>query len=148
MVDYDKILYSTLYPIDKVVDTGEFSHTLAAPSAAFYNNSDTLKTDTIANPYGKKCMVRFAWSLDNINFYPPETLVEYSFIIDASALGGPSSTPINGTKGAASMGADATSLYFTSLNGYHGNVTYTFGNDVFVGIAQTFYYKWAIFEIE
>lgn len=148
MVDYDKVLFSTQWPIDKVVATGTHSLALAAPAAAFYNNSDVLTIDNAVNPYGKVCLLRFAWSTDNVNFYPPETIVEYSFIIDAHLIGGPASTPINGIRAAAAMGADAGFLYFAGFNGYHGTVTYTAGNDSFTGFAQTIYYKWALFEIE
>lgn len=147
-IDYDKVLFSTLYPIDKVLETGDLTHTVAAPSAAFYNNSDRLEGVTITNPTGKDCLVRYVWSIDNINFNSSDTVLQYSFSIDASALGGPASSPGQpGTKAVCAVGVKAADIQFLFLNGYHGNVTYTFGNDVFTGFPLTFFVKYALFEI-
>lgn len=148
MVDYDKILFSSQYPIDKVVATGEFTVHTPAPSGAFYYNSGVLQTDTIANPYGKKCYVRYVWSTNFVDYAPPESIIEYGFNIDASGVGGPATNPINGVKSATAMGVSDSTISFMSYNGLHGNVTYTFGNDIFTGVALDFHYKYALFEVE
>lgn len=146
--DYDKILFSTQYPIDKVVHSDTKSFSVPFTKTAFYNNSGTLQIDSIANPYGKKALIRYAFSFDGVNYMNPETIYEYAFNIDASALGGPSSNLVNGVVGATSMACDATNIYFASYNGNHGNVTYTFGDDSYTGINMTFYFKYALFEVE
>lgn len=147
-MDYDKILFSTAYPIDKVVASGSNSFNVNFTATAFYNNAGTIQQDTIANPYGKAAFIRFAWSLDNINFYAPETILEYAFNINASAVGGPAVTTVNGVEAAVCMGNDSSNIYFVSYNGHHGNVAFTFGNDSYSGINHTFYYKWAMFEVD
>lgn len=146
-MDYDKILFSTAYPIDKVVASGSDSFNVNFTVTPFYNNSGTVQQDSIPNTYGKAGLIRFAWSLDNTNFYSPETILEYAFNIDASAIGGPSTNTVNGVEGSVAMASDGGNIYFISYNGHHSNVAFTFGNDSYSGINHTFYYKWALFEV-
>lgn len=146
--DYDKILFSTQYPIDKVVQSDTVSFFVPFTTTAFYNNSGTMQTDRAVNNYGKPCLIRFAWSVDGVNYTNPETVLEYSFNIDAHIIGGPSSNLVNGVAAAASMSCDATGVQFYSYNGSHGNVTYTAGNDSYSGINHTFYFKYALFELD
>lgn len=147
-MDYDKILFSTQYPIDKVVHTGSGSYTVPFTVTPFYNNSGTLQTDSISNPYGKKAFIRFAWSIDGVNYNAPETKLEYEFNINATAIGGPATNTTNGIAVAAAMGCDASNIYFISYNCHHGNVVYTAGDDAYSGSSHTFYYKYALFEVE
>jgi hypothetical protein len=63
--NYNKVLFASLFPVDKVAYEGEVQY-----SKATGGGSGT--TETIANPLGYACFITIAWSIDNINFYGSE----------------------------------------------------------------------------
>lgn len=149
-VDPDILNFFGAIPIDQVVITDEYRATVLGPSGPTYYNSDNIDTIILDNPYGKKAFVEYRWSIDDgVTFNSPETLIEYDFIIDASALGGPAaSPPIPGTKAGVAMGVSANEILIQFINGYHGKVTYTAGDDSYTGIDLDFIVQYAIYEVE
>lgn len=145
--DVTKLNFYSGDPIDKGVSSG---------TVTFTNDGNTgttsqiakIQTDTIPNPYGKKCFVRFVWSLDGKNFNTPDTQFLYGFTIHVTT---PSSTtpPLQGLQAAVSVGASDSTLYFVTGNGFHGNVTRaTSGSaDSYTPISQTFTFKYELIEI-
>lgn len=150
-INRDKLNFLGTDPIDKVVvsDALPIRRTVAGPSGHFYTGSDNIQVITADNPYKKKVLCDYKWSVDNgATFNSPETILKYSFTVDATALGGPVSDPITGFKAAVDVGVDANSVYFQLFNGWHGNVTYTLGDDVFSSFPQDFLVEYVLFEVE
>lgn len=145
--DITKLNFLGTEPIDKVVFDDKITSRNTGPSGAFYNTSDNIQVVTVDNPYDKKCLVNYRWSIDGVNFNSPETILEYSFTVDARALGGPISDPITGYKAAVAVGVSASSVIFQIFNGYHGDVTYTFGNDVYAAFPLDFTVEYALKEV-
>lgn len=145
--DYDKVLFSTEWPIDKVVATGDYSFVVNNPGGSLYTDAHTTAYSSATNPYRKPVLVRFVWSIDGANYYSPETQFGYMFNIDASALGGPSNHTDATVKAAAAMGVSDSLIKFAAYNGYHSDVVYTFGDDSYTPFNLTFYYKYAVFEL-
>lgn len=146
--DRDKLQYYSGDPNDKVVYEGTQVVENSGPSGPFYGNSDNITTETIPNPYGKKCMVRFRWKIDNEDYVSQDTVQEYSFAIDATALGGPILPADPGCKGAVAVGVDANNIYFRTNNGHHGTVVYTFGDDVYTAIPHDYTIEYALYEVD
>lgn len=146
--DINAAYFDSRFPIDKLVRPPESAtFQMAAPAAPFYNDSDNLQTFTLPNPYGKRCLVRYVWNVDGVNDNAPDTILRYAFTVDATAIGGGVSSPNEGIKAACAMGVSDSLLFFQLLNAWHSNVTYTLGNDVFTGFAQTFRITYALYEI-
>lgn len=59
----NKVRFCSLFPTDKIVYEDTYSQSLATGSSV---------TVPIVNPYGRKCFITLAWSVDNVNFYPAE----------------------------------------------------------------------------
>lgn len=139
--------------IDKVVHTGTIVIANSGPFGSSYATSDRIVETTVPNPYKKKCLIRYRWSIDGVNFNSPETILSYGFTIDATAWGGPVSDPNPGVIGATALYASNEDIGFRTLNGHHGNVTYTGtamspGPDSFSPIAHDFTIQYALLEID
>lgn len=108
-----------------------------------------IQTNSIPNPYGKQCFIRYKWSLDGTNFNSAITRLLYSFIF--SFISPPSSSPpVQALQAAVSCGTDAENIYFVTGNGYHGNATFATPSTptaVYTPIAQTFTIEYVLFEI-
>lgn len=108
-----------------------------------------IVTSTIPNPYGRKVLCRFTWSIDGANFNSGESHLIYSYTItftDTHATG----SPINALQAAVSVGVNDTTITFITGNGYHGNVSRVSTGPLGSGytpISQTFVIKYALFEI-
>lgn len=146
--DVDKLQYYSGYPNDKVVYEGSIVIANSGPSGPTYGGSDKIVVQSTPNPYGKKCMVRFKWKIDSGFFVSQDTVQEYSFAIDATAVGGPVLDGEPGTMGAVAVGTDDDNIYFRVNNGHHGTVVYTFGDDVFTAIPHDYTIEYALYEVD
>lgn len=151
--DPDILQFISADEIDKVVATGSIVIANSGPSGTSYATSDRVVESTVPNTYGKKCLVRYRWSIDGVNFNSPQTIMGYDFTIDATAWGGPVSDPQPGVIAATAIGCNASVVKFRTLNGHHGNVTYTGtamspGPDSFSGVPHDFTFQYALLEIE
>jgi len=148
-----KLQFVSLDAIDKVVASGTEVITNNGPSGSSYATSDSIVERTIANPYGKRCLVRFRWKTEDSDFTSPQSIVEYAYTVDATAWGGPVSDPIPGTKAAVSIGISATEIKIRTINGHHSNVAYSGtamspGPDIYSAIAHVFTVEYALFEVD
>lgn len=142
-VDRSKLQFYSGDPIDKVVATRTVTYTndgatTQAPQTA------KIQTDTIDNPYGKKCFARFKWSVDGTNFNSPTTVLSYTYT--STNPGG--STIITGQKAAVSVGVSDSTIYFVTGNGWHGDVSDDGTTYTYTPTSQTFTIKYALFEVE
>lgn len=146
--DRDTLQFYSGDPIDKIVYQNTRQVYNAGPSGPSYGNSDSIVTETIVNPYGKRCMARFRWRVDAEDWQSQDTVLEYSFSIDATALGGPILPADPGCKGAVAMGVSDGNIFFRTNNGHHGNVVYTAGPDVYTPIPHTYTFEYALYEVD
>jgi hypothetical protein len=72
-LDVTKVQFETVNDVDKIAYNSSGSLTAAAASPPSAN----VTVATIANPYGKRCLMTFSWSLDNVNFYPMNVPIFY-----------------------------------------------------------------------
>lgn len=86
--DVSKLNFVSNYPVDKVVAENK-ALPLIYTVAAY-----TEVTNSIPNPYGKKCFTTMSWSLDGSNYYPAQAKLSNAFMPSANAW------------------ADATNVYF------------------------------------
>jgi hypothetical protein len=82
--DPTKINFYSGFPIDKI--TAYSSTTGSSPSSVPVNISYSIAGDptngvfvieSIANPYGKKCLTNLSWSVDGINYYDQDAQLQY-----------------------------------------------------------------------
>lgn len=147
MVDLNKLSLWTEHPIDKIVGQGSIS-IVNDGSTSNAPQSSKIVSQSVTNPYGKKVLVRFKWSVDNVNFHSAESILSYAYTITITSLG--ISTVLGGLMGAVSGGVSDNSIIFRTANGYHSNVTRAnpTAPDVYTPISQTFYIEYVIFEVE
>lgn len=130
-------------PIDKVVATGSITieNDGDTVGTTYEFQSSKIVTDSVENPYSKKCFVNFVWSIDETNFNSSEAHLAYTYTVTAFGA------TVGGLRGAVSVGANASTVEFRTANGYHGNVAGA-GPFTYTPIAQTFTIKYALYEIE
>lgn len=64
------------------------------------NVTTTIYIATLVNPYGKRCLVTFSWSLDGVNYYPQNIPIYYfnatyqEFLWQALGFGGCSDSTV------------------------------------------------------
>lgn len=153
MINFDLLEFVSSAEIDKVVDQGDITIVNSGPSGTSYAGSDRIVQTSTVNRYGKPCLVRFRWSIDGNPFNSPETMLSYSFTVDATAWGGPVSDPLPGVLAACAVGVNSSGVLFRTINGHHGNVTYTGtamspGPDSFTGISHTFRIQYVLLELD
>lgn len=146
--DRDKLQYYSGDPNDKVVVEGTIDIYNAGPSGPSYATSDSIVSESIPNPHGKKCMVRFKWKIDSEDYVSQDTIQEYSFAIDATFLGGPILPADPGCKGAVSVKVTDTTITFRTNNGHHGTVVYTAGDDAYTAVPHTYTIEYALYEVD
>jgi len=83
-VDPTKVQFSSTYIVDKIAMystkedgqgyTSNGNITIPAASGLPFADVDYI---TIANPYGRKCLITLSWSLDGINYYPQNVPIFY-----------------------------------------------------------------------
>lgn len=97
VTNINKVKYNTVFQSDKIVYEGTYSQSIAG--------GGTTATITLANPYGAKCFITLAWSIDNVNFYPAQAYTAASAPYTANGW------------------VDATSIYIYMENYSGGTVT-------------------------
>lgn len=75
LTNVDKLRFCSIFPSDKIVYENTYSQSLATGSST---------TATLENPYGRKCFITLAWSVDNINFYPADGYSAYARLYTAN----------------------------------------------------------------
>lgn len=146
MIDINKVQFSSAYPIDKAVAPEQTVIVVNSGNTA-PNGSQTANifSSTVANPYGKKCFVRYKWSIDNSNFNSPLAHIDYTFNY---TVPGPFTSVLNGLKAAVSIGVSDTTVTFLTANGFHGNVTVDgSGNESYTPNSLTFFIQFILYEI-
>lgn len=145
----DLLSFFSEYPNDKVVHTGSVS---IVNDGATTNNPQSSKivTSSTTNPYGKKCMVRFKYSVDGTNYNSQDAHLAYAYTITTVA---PHpfpgfSTTLGGLRGAVSIGVSASEIKFRTANGYHGNVTDNGTTYAYTPTSQTFTIVYALYEAD
>jgi hypothetical protein len=113
-------------PIDKIAHAGSTTQTVAGTGAL----SPTTSLVTLANPYGQKCFINAAFSIDGgVNYYDVETNINFNSVYRAGIM----------LKASVEIGCSNTNIYALIRNGYHDNA----GN----GLALTFIIKYTLFTI-
>lgn len=149
-VDRSKLIFYSGDPIDKIVGDIDPDIVQVTNSGATSNDPFAAKIveSTISNPYGKKCLVRFKWSIDDSNFDSPKTHLYYLWTL--SFTGG--SEQLGGLKGAVSVGVSDSTITFRTANGDHGDasVTSTVSGNVYTytPTSHTFYIQYVLFEVD
>lgn len=145
----DKVRYTSFYPSDVVAVSG--TTVIANPGYDCVAQNDSqgnnLVTSSIANPYGKRCLVRYVWSIDGSNFNSAEDYLLLTFFL---TVPGPSTETLYNMKAAVEVRCDASNITFITANGDHGDATinnlgnYTAGSP----IAHTFTIKYALIALD
>ena len=150
-IDVTKLQFYSGDPIDKVVAQG--TQTIIndgnTTSTGTNTQSQTSKitTTTLVNPYGKKCFVRYKWSIDGVNFNTALSHLDYSFTETFTSIP-VTSPPLTGLRAAVSIGVSDTNITILTGNGYHGNVSVVNPGDPngYTPISQTFTIKYVLYE--
>jgi len=150
--DPDILQFVSLDEIDKVVAVGSILISNGGPSGTSYATSGRVVEQVRTNTYGKKCIVRFRWTTNYVDYNSPDAIPGYAFTVDATAWGGPVSDPLPGVHSAVALGCSASQIKFRTYNGLHGNVAYTGtamspGPDSFSGVPLDFYIEYALVEV-
>lgn len=144
----DKVRYTSYYPSDVVVTTD--SVTIANPGYNCVANNDSqgnnIVTKAVPNIYGKRCFVRYVWSIDGTNFNAAEDFLLYTFTVTTT---GPTATLYN-TRGLVEARCDSSNITFITGSGYHGNAALNGSGNYSAGspIAQTFTVKYALIAVD
>lgn len=134
-------------PIDKVVYSPDLKISVVNDGATSSPQSAKIVTAQIANPYKKKCFVRFKWTTNGgINWENPDGREIYAFTYTFTP--GPFSTVMGGLRGAVSMGTDDNYIYVRTANGLHGDVSDNGVSLTYTPISLVFDIKYALFEVE
>ena len=144
----DDFLFSSDYPIDKVVHTG---------TATIVNNGATAGTvadfqtgrvvsQTIPVPTTTPCVARFVWSIDGgANWQSSGSRLWYTYTANYPGY----SVQLGGVQGAVAIGADIGEINIRTLNGSHGTVNVNSSGQVsYTPISRTFTVKYALFSLE
>lgn len=153
-VDRSKLQFYNVDPIDKVVLTNTAVHSNTANSYSSSSSAEEPVIDnvTIPNPYGKKCFVRYKWSVDGTNFNSQRTNLLYPFTVAVSGAFGNSTGYRVGCKAAVAMWVSDSEIGFQYYNDYHSNQTEVVASDFTSKLTQTgfslnFTVEYALFEI-
>jgi hypothetical protein len=146
-VDRDKLYFYSNDPIDKVVAEGTISIVNSGVTALYVDAR--VVSQTISNPYGRKCFVRASWTVDGGTSYQSlESQLTYSFNYNTVAPAPVTSTPQRGLKAAISIGVSDSSILFRTANGLHGNVSDNGTTITYTPTSQTFTINYVLFERE
>lgn len=116
-----KVAYTSYYEMDKVVDSGTVTYTVAAGAPqSFPPYPTSLKS--IPNTYGSKAFVKASWSIDGTNFNSSLGVLQY--------YSGTYLQPI--LKASVNCGSDASNIYFFITNNYTTSLTYTINYAVYL----------------
>ena len=105
-VDVTKLKFYSVYPIDKIVLSGQVSYLVTA---------STSSLQTIPNTYGTKLLVVASYSVDGVNF-------NSSHVILAN---------LSANLAEINCGVSTSNIYFYIINGYGVNTTFTINYAVY-----------------
>lgn len=144
-VDRTKVNYYSGDPIDEI--TYQSTISIVNDGSTSSSQSSKIVTDSVANPYGKKAFVRFAYTVDGTNYNGQDAHLVYAYTISITSI--PVTITVGGLRAAVSVGVSDTEIKFRTANGYHGNSTRVNPGDPenYTPISQTFTIKYSIFEV-
>jgi hypothetical protein len=154
LTDINLLSLITKYSIDKIVSTGTIvvvndGNTTASGSG----DGDQLArivNSTISNPYGKKALCRFVWSIDGVNFNAGDSHLIYSYTTTFTDI--PiTSPPLKSLAAAVAIGVSEGEIIFSTANGSHGDVSRLSSSPITSGYTptpRTFTIKYALFSLE
>lgn len=146
----NKLNFFTGDPVDKIVYEGTVTITNDGATSQSPQTAKIVES-RIANPYGKKALCRFVYSVDGgVSFNGQDAHLAYTFTITVipPSPGAGFSTTLGGLRAAASIGVSASEIIFRTANGYHGNVTDNGTVYAYTPTSQDFIIKYALFEVE
>lgn len=143
-----KVRYTNYYPSDVVVTTDTATVTNSGYDCVTHNDSqgNNLTSSPVPNTYGKRCIVRYVWSIDGLNFNAAEDYLLYTFTVSFS--GG--STTLYNVRAAVEVSCDEDNIIFKTASGYHGNATIDGSGNYSAGspISQIFTIKYALIGLD
>lgn len=143
-ITIDRLSFYSKHAIDKVVTSGNTS--VVNSGATSHPQVALIVSSAIANPYGRRALVRGAYSIDGgANYQSLDSRLIYTFNL---TVPGPSTEILNGLQAAISIGVSDSLITFRTANGYHGDVTDDGVNYIYTPISLTFLIKYAVFERE
>lgn len=148
--DRTKINFFTGDPVDKIVY--ETPTPLSIDNDGITNNapqSCKIVDLVIPNPYGKKALCRFVYSVDGgVSYNGQDAHLAYTYAINTIPPLPPFGTTLGGLLAAVSVGVTADSIRIRTGNGYHGNVSDNGVNYFYTANPLTFLVKLALFEVQ
>ena len=148
-MDPDKFLFTSDYPIDKVVHTGTLTIVndgQTSGQSGSWQTSKYVDSGILANPVGRDCFIRFVWSIDGgTNWQSSTTHLWYGYQVFYPGL----TANLGGVQGAVSAGCSNTGMIFNTINGSHGNVSVNSGGGAsYTPISRTFNIKYVMYAWE
>lgn len=148
--DRTKLNFFTGDPVDKIVHEGTVTITNDGATNQAPQSSKIVES-RIANPYGKKALCRFVFSVDggaSYNGQDAHLAYTYTITLIPPSPGAGIVVTLGGLRAAVSIGVSASEIIFRTANGYHGNVTDNGTVYAYTPISQDFIIKYALFEVE
>jgi hypothetical protein len=150
MPDRNKLNFFTGDPIDKIVAEGTISITNDGATSNAPQSSKIVE-QRIPNPYGKKALCRFVYSVDggaSYNGQDAHLAYTYTITVIPPSPGAGFSTTLGGLRAAVSIAVSDSEIIIRTANGYHGNVTDNGSVYGYTPNSQVFDIKYALFEVE
>jgi len=146
--DRNKLNFFTGDPVDKIVHEGTIT---IVNDGATSQQPQTAKIveERIANPYGKKTLCRFVFSVDGgASYNGQDAHLAYTFTITGIPPAPAFSTTLGGLRAGVSIGVSASEIIFRTANGFHGNVTDNGTVYAYTPTNLDFIIKYALFEVD
>ena len=143
--DRNKVRFFTGDPVDMVQLEGSITITNDGVTTSAPQSSKIVE-QRIANPYGKKAMCRFVYSVDGgLSYNGQDAHLAYQY--NYTYTPAPFTTTLGGLLAAVSVGVTAGEIIFRTANGHHGNVTDNGVSITYTTIPHDFLIKYSIFEV-
>jgi hypothetical protein len=136
--DRTKLNFFTGDPVDKIVYEGTASITNDGATSQAPQSAKIVES-RITNPYGKKALCRFVFSIDAYT---------YTITLVPPSPGAGIVVTLGGLKAAVSIGVSDSEIVIRTANGFHGNVTDNGTTYTYTPTSLTFDIKYALFEVE
>lgn len=146
----NKLNFFTGDPVDKIVAEGTITITNDGATSQAPQTAKIVE-QRIANPYGKKALCRFVYSVDGgASFNGQDAHLAYTFTITLvpPSPGAGIVVTLGGLKAGVSIGVTASEIIFRTANGLHGNVTDNGTVYTYTPTSQDFIIKYALFEVD
>lgn len=148
--DRTKLNFFTGDPVDKIVYEGTASITNDGATSQAPQSAKIVES-RITNPYGKKALCRFVFSIDggtSYNGQDAHLAYTYTITLVPPSPGAGIVTTLGGLKAAVSIGVSDSEIVIRTANGFHGNVTDNGTIYTYTPTSLTFDIKYALFEVE